>query len=933
MLAGVTLITHGYEPTSSDRPAWLDSMKDAIVARDGADTAVYDIRIARNSNGDAQVMEFDRLSGPSPTGSATSNADTVIMLDWADASGLFFSYFTTSQIAQLVEPYLTSVIPSAGVSSPLAEVPIHLIGHSRGGSVVSALAWYLAQDGIWVDQMTTLDPHPVDSSEVPGTNDAAVNVYDNTVIADNYYELDALTAGEPVAGAHNVNLTGIFPFALNEEHADVHAYYHGTINTTAANDGDSSGPITIDPGWYAYSGTGPRDSVGFAWSRIGDESRPTDGLLGSASRVSVTPSALGADQWDNVFFDTGSIAQNDSITQGEQFDVPTGWVDRNRDATVYVALDNDSSPYDGWVGTMQSYATASVGSIAGTHTVTLDTSSLAPGVYHIAAEIINGTHRRFDYSLSTVTVNPKPSIAITGASVSEGNAGTTSAVFTVSLSAASDQTVTVHWATADGNAIIGSDYGGGNGVLTFDPGQTGYTINVPIVGDTIVEPDETFFVNLSNPTNATIAVRSGLGTILNDDLPNISINNVSSPEGDSGVTAFNFTVSLSQPAYKNVTVDYSTADGTAMVGSDYFATRGTLSFAPGEVSKSIPISVTGDTTIESDETFSVNLSNPTNASIANSVGAATIQNDDDTNPPAVSITPAVGEDNPTASDTIRFSVIFSKLVADFGSASIVLSGTALGQAAQTVTGSGNAYVVDVTGMYANGTVVLTVPAGAVHDFSGRANTDPASGTIMFAGGPSITQAIAPTVVARKGQFKIFAAGALPGSHGKVKKVSVVWDKNGNGIDDDNIIGNAVRSGANWSWTGQAKKLPVGSNLFFVFAQDQSGYYSEDAVVTVTVLNLSPVIAKLAALHKPGSATAKITAVRVRDPDGSIAHVQFYWDANSDGVLDDGDTLLADSKRTTTTILNLQFGQPYTFFARAQDADGAWSNVLSVEFNG
>ena len=103
---------------------------------------------------------------------------------------------------------------------------------------------------------------------------------------------------------------------------------------------------------------------------------------------------------------------------------------------------------------------------------------------------------------------------------------------------------------------------------------------------------------------------------------------MSSAEGNSGTKQFTFTVSLSVASGKTATVDYATADGTAEAGSDYVATSGTLSFAAGVTSKTVKVTVNGDTTIEPDETFFVNLSNASNATIADTQGLGTIENDD-----------------------------------------------------------------------------------------------------------------------------------------------------------------------------------------------------------------------------------------------------------------------------------------------------------------
>jgi aryl-phospho-beta-D-glucosidase BglC (GH1 family) len=112
---------------------------------------------------------------------------------------------------------------------------------------------------------------------------------------------------------------------------------------------------------------------------------------------------------------------------------------------------------------------------------------------------------------------PLPAISAGDVTVTEGNSGTSSAVFTVRLSAAGAQPVTVAYTTADGTALASSDYLPVSGTLTFAPGVTALTVSVPIIGDLIPEPTETFRLVLSQPTNATLAVGQATGTILDND--------------------------------------------------------------------------------------------------------------------------------------------------------------------------------------------------------------------------------------------------------------------------------------------------------------------------------------------------------------------------------------------------------------------------------
>ena len=224
---------------------------------------------------------------------------------------------------------------------------------------------------------------------------------------------------------------------------------------------------------------------------------------------------------------------------------------------------------------------------------------------------------------------PPPTVSIGNVSITEGNAGTKNALFPVSLSEPSAQTVQVSYATANGTAAAGSDYVATSGVVTFAPGVTAQTIAVQLNGNLTFEPTETFVVNLSNPVNAVLGVAQGTGTIVNDDaLPTISIDDVKVVEGHSGITAAKFTVTLSNPSSQTVSVSFRTGDKSALAGSDYTAASGRITFAPGVTSQSIVVSVLGDKLVEKDEIFVVDLSAPTGATIARAQGIGLIINDD-----------------------------------------------------------------------------------------------------------------------------------------------------------------------------------------------------------------------------------------------------------------------------------------------------------------
>jgi glucose/arabinose dehydrogenase len=222
-------------------------------------------------------------------------------------------------------------------------------------------------------------------------------------------------------------------------------------------------------------------------------------------------------------------------------------------------------------------------------------------------------------------------LSVGDVTVTEGDAGGASAAFTVSLSAAVAQTVTVQYATADGTAAAGTDYAPVSGTLVFPPATVTRTVPVPILGDVLDEDDETFTLNLSSATNATIADGQGAGTITDDDpLPFLLAGDCAVIEGDAGPTPCAFTVLLAPVSGRTVSVSWATADGSATAGTDYIAAAGGLTFPPGTTQQTVPVSVLGDGVTEADESFFLNLSSPANATLGDGQGTGTIVDDDAT---------------------------------------------------------------------------------------------------------------------------------------------------------------------------------------------------------------------------------------------------------------------------------------------------------------
>ena len=244
------------------------------------------------------------------------------------------------------------------------------------------------------------------------------------------------------------------------------------------------------------------------------------------------------------------------------------------------------------------------------------------------------------YSIAGSIVDPGalPTVSIGDASAAE-NAG--AITFTLSLSATAATSTSVAWSTVDISAAAGSDYVAAHGTATFLAGESSTTVIVTLIDDSTYEGNETFAVNLLNPNGLTINDGQGIGTIVENDAPpppTLSINDASVNEGKYNTKGKNpgpqltnlaFTVTLSAASAQTVTVNYVTADGTATTAdNDYQAANGTLTFAPGEVSKTVNVTIVGDNTVEPDQTFSVTLTSPMNAGISDGSGTGKIVNDD-----------------------------------------------------------------------------------------------------------------------------------------------------------------------------------------------------------------------------------------------------------------------------------------------------------------
>ncbi|HXJ62523.1 MAG TPA: Calx-beta domain-containing protein, partial [Actinomycetota bacterium] len=255
-----------------------------------------------------------------------------------------------------------------------------------------------------------------------------------------------------------------------------------------------------------------------------------------------------------------------------------------------------------------------------------------------------------------------PTVSISNASVTEGNTGTVSMSFTVTISASAKH-ASVAFQTHDGTATAPQDFAATSGTIRFNGHLLTRTASVPVNGDVVDEADETFTVTLSNPVGVTIDQGSATGTILDDDgPPTVSAGDTAVVEGNTGqTTTASVPVSLSTPSSFTLSVDYATGDVTATTPDDYATKSGTLTFLPGQTTAPILVVVKGDDAAEGDETFQVHLSNPTKAVLGTDSTVTVIDNDaPPSNVPTLSLGNAKIREGNTGQVQLTFTVTESK---------------------------------------------------------------------------------------------------------------------------------------------------------------------------------------------------------------------------------------------------------------------------------
>ncbi len=346
---------------------------------------------------------------------------------------------------------------------------------------------------------------------------------------------------------------------------------------------------------------------------VGIDVRVIDESHGNANRAGFSLIALGSDtQGIEIAFWTDRVwAQNVDFSHGEEALFDTTAAIRHYELTVQgnnYALSLGGSPL--LAGVLRNYSGFGAPYDRPSFVFLGDDTTSAQG--------------ESEFTLVTIAAG----LAMGDAAVAEGNAGMLLS-FPVALALAHPGTVTVSYATEAGTARPQADYVAGSGTLTFGPGDTSRTIDVPLVGDTLSEADETMFVRLSASSGAPIDRALGQGTILDDDpLPSLSVFGATVREGRTGTHLANVRVSLSARSGQTVTVGYTLGGGTATAGSDYVDTPGIVTFPPFVLTRFIRVPIQGDAVPEGNEAFFVTLGGASGATVSSGLARVTIRNDD-----------------------------------------------------------------------------------------------------------------------------------------------------------------------------------------------------------------------------------------------------------------------------------------------------------------
>ncbi|MCK9364026.1 MAG: hypothetical protein M0P74_10590 [Syntrophales bacterium] len=417
--AGVTIITHGWNP-SSGAPVWLESMRDAIAEKHLAGEKSYGKITVTKQEGSliaaCAPWDFDAATG--------STGEIIVVLDWSAVANHLLGGPSVQDIAAVV---IDKIVSSQNGKRPLAELPIHLIGHSRGGGMGSELARLLGERGIVVDHLTTLDPHPLTNADIqpffsPAVIDTPAAIYENVIFADNYMQTGEYPEGIPISGAINrvwKELAGGYydngaPFS---GHRNVYLLYQGTID---AGNPVYNGEATMEQAerakWFSTEEEAG-DRAGFAFSRIkATNPRPADGLhrnalfRGAGSRIAVWGNhSLWPNIADVQLIHDGEILESGQrmVRRGDEITLRMVISDHDSGGEIRVYFDRDRNPYNGNdLAAAEAVISYTAGDNFQEKIALINTSRFTAGTgMFIRISIADGSFTRFFYAPAQLSIS------------------------------------------------------------------------------------------------------------------------------------------------------------------------------------------------------------------------------------------------------------------------------------------------------------------------------------------------------------------------------------------------------------------------------------------------------------------------------------------------------------------------------------------------
>lgn len=513
---------------------------------------------------------------------------------------------------------------------------------------------------------------------------------------------------------------------------------------------------------------------------------------------------------------------------------------------------------------------------------------------------------------------PVASIAVSPASVTED--GVTNLLYTVTLDQRSPSALSIGFGVS-GTATSGTDYAAVSSPLVIAAGQTTGTITIDPTADTTVEPDETVVISLNTGSGYTVgSPNSATGTILNDDLPMLSINDVSVNEGDAGTTNATFSVSLSAPAGADgVSFDIATADGTATAGADYVASSLTGQTIPaGSSSATFTVLVNGDTLAEPNETFFVNVSNVTGATVSDGQGLGTIINDDAQ--PALSIDDVSVNEGNSGTTTATFTVSLS---AASGQTVTVNYGTADGTAT-----AGSDYVArSGTLSFAPGVTTQNVAITVNGDTAVEPNETFSVG-LSGVSNATIARATGTGTILNDDAVVTISPASLPAATAGSAYSQTLTASGGTPGYTFVVSAGALPAGLTLNASGVLSGTPTasGSFNFTVTATDNGAPTSGSRAYTLTVAGAN---VTLPATTLPAGTAGQAYSSAITPATGGIAPYSYALTA---GALPAGITLNSSSgalSGTTTSVGGFSFTVTATDSTTGSSSQGTQSYILTI----